>query len=269
MESQIAEILERMRGIDEIKELQQRQGSDLLDLKASIDTWKPGMEKSVSTLQAAVGSLQRQMEGVLKVPLGPDPSSTNDGLSLDSIRELGRVAIPTTTTGPVGRREDQLPRGRGMGVLPTPNSPPANGEQLRSPILPTPVTQFNSGVGTSLGWGGNTLNTHTQFPLFDGSNPKLWHTRCSDYFEMYEVHSTNWVRLASMHFVGNAALWLQSAERRLRNVSWNDFAALVIQKFGRDQHQGLIRQFFHIRQTATVAEYVDQFESIDHSLTPL
>lgn len=285
MEAQIAEILERMRGIDEIKELQMQQGNDFLDLKGAIDAWKPEMENSVAQLQAAVRGLQCQMEGVLKVPIGAGAPPTTDGPEFDQIRELGWVATPPTTTGPIGRREDLLPRGKSAGVLSTPTSPPANGEHLRSPppLLPTPFQpsssfqprsefsfqgreiQFMSG-GTPQNFGGNTLNTYTQFPCFDGSNPKLWHTRCTDYFEMYEVHSSNWVRLALMHFIENAALWLQSAERRLRRVSWSDFAALVIQKFGHDQHQTLIRQFYHVRQSTTVAECVEQFESIMNQL---
>ena len=36
------------------------------------------------------------------------------------------------------------------------------------------------------------------FPRFDGDNPKLWLTRCADYFEMYFVESSYWVRLALM-----------------------------------------------------------------------
>jgi hypothetical protein len=43
---------------------------------------------------------------------------------------------------------------------------------------------------------------------------------------------------------------------RVRNVSWEVFYALVHDRFGRDQHEALIRQ------TGTVPQYVDQFSSL-------
>jgi hypothetical protein len=37
---------------------------------------------------------------------------------------------------------------------------------------------------------------------------------------------------------------------------------LLYDPFGRDQHEALIRQLFHIRQTGPVAEYVEQFSGL-------
>jgi hypothetical protein len=33
-------------------------------------------------------------------------------------------------------------------------------------------------------------------------------------------------------------------------------------RFGRDQHDSLIRQLFHIKQTSTVQEYIDRFTEL-------
>jgi hypothetical protein len=82
------------------------------------------------------------------------------------------------------------------------------------------------------------------------------------YFYMYEVESSLWIKVASMHLEGAAARWFQSAERRLRDASWTEFCAKVHDRFGRDQHEALIRQLFHIRQTSSVSEYVEQFLSL-------
>jgi hypothetical protein len=41
-----------------------------------------------------------------------------------------------------------------------------------------------------------------------------------------------------------------------------NFVGLFIDRFGREQHESLIRQLFHIRQNGSVPEYVEQFASL-------
>jgi hypothetical protein len=79
---------------------------------------------------------------------------------------------------------------------------------------------------------------------------------------MYETEYHMWVKVASMHFEGKAHRWLQSVERRLRFMSWEEFCELIHERFGREQHESLIRQLFHIRQLGPVSEYVEQFASL-------
>jgi hypothetical protein len=100
------------------------------------------------------------------------------------------------------------------------------------------------------------------FPRFDGENPKLWQSRCETYFDMCAVDRSNWVRIASMYFDKAAARWLQSVEDRAKFMDWSLFCKLVHDRFGRDQHELLIRQLFHIKQTGTVAEYVEDFAQL-------
>jgi hypothetical protein len=78
---------------------------------------------------------------------------------------------------------------------------------------------------------------------------------------MYGVKNSLWIRVASMHFEGSAARWLQSVERRISSLSWGEFCSLLHDRFGRDQHEVLIRQMFHIRQVGSVADYVERFLS--------
>jgi hypothetical protein len=58
------------------------------------------------------------------------------------------------------------------------------------------------------------------FPSFDGTNPKLWQSKCEKYFNMYATEAYMWVQVATMHFVGVADCWLQSVEPRLPSMSW-------------------------------------------------
>jgi hypothetical protein len=62
------------------------------------------------------------------------------------------------------------------------------------------------------------------FPQFDGSQPQLWKIGCENYLDVYETGYPMWVKVSSMHFHGRATRWLQSAERQLRQLSWEEFA---------------------------------------------
>jgi hypothetical protein len=95
------------------------------------------------------------------------------------------------------------------------------------------------------------------FPVFTSEDPQLRCTRCVNYFDMNGVESSLCVRVASMLVEGLTTRWLQSVERRLRTTGWNEFCALVHDRFSHDQHESLIRQLFHIRQGGSVAEYVE------------
>jgi hypothetical protein len=59
-----------------------------------------------------------------------------------------------------------------------------------------------------------------------------------------------------MHQDGSVARWLQSVKKQLKNLSWDRFCSLIHERFGKDQHQALMHQMFHIRQTGSVHEYV-------------
>jgi hypothetical protein len=78
---------------------------------------------------------------------------------------------------------------------------------------------------------------------------------------LYGVETTLWLKVVSMHLEGPVAHWFQSTEHHLHNSSWDTFCAMIHDRFGRDQHEALIHQLFHIRQVGTVAEYVEQFST--------
>jgi len=69
-----------------------------------------------------------------------------------------------------------------------------------------------------------------------------------------------------MHLTGNAAFWAQSLEFSIRDLAWNDFCKLISDRFERDQHNQLLRQFFHIRQLDSVADYIEKFDSLVHQI---
>jgi hypothetical protein len=105
------------------------------------------------------------------------------------------------------------------------------------------------------------------FPKFDGDHPKLWQSRCENYFEMYSVDPCVWVCVATMHFDGAAARWLQSVNHHICTASQKELCSWILDRFGWDQHEALIHQLFHIKQLSSVQEYITQFtELIDQLL---
>jgi hypothetical protein len=100
------------------------------------------------------------------------------------------------------------------------------------------------------------------FSKFENGNPKLWQSHCETYFEMYGVDPMVWVRVATMHFEGLAARWLQSINHHVRSASWKELCSWIHDRFGRDQHESLIRQLFHIKQVGTVEEYINKFSEL-------
>jgi hypothetical protein len=79
------------------------------------------------------------------------------------------------------------------------------------------------------------------FSKFESDNPKLWQTHCENYFEMYIVDPSIWVKVATMHFEGPAARWLQSVQRRVNSESWKELCSWIHDRFVRDQYETRIR----------------------------
>lgn len=138
-----------------------------------------------------------------------------------------------------------------------------------APQLYTPPfkiqSHLNSGYFGSINSTGSMLPA-VQFPVFDGSNPKIWQKRCESYFELYDVPCNTWVRLATMHFEGPAIFWLQFVESKIKHMSWDTLAFAVCNRFGRDELSLLNRQFFHIKRIGSVAEYIEQLDNLIHQL---
>ncbi|XBJ04555.1 hypothetical protein VPH35_023472 [Triticum aestivum] len=106
----------------------------------------------------------------------------------------------------------------------------------------------------------------SDFPKFTGDNPKWWKEQCEKYFKMYHVNPELWVDFATMHFTGNAALWLQTFEAMHSVDSWPALCVGVFAKFNKNQYAKLMDMFFAFRQVASVDEYAHTFEEFMHKI---
>lgn len=240
----------------------------------TFDSWHPRMENSIDdikysidTVRSELTRLSRLMEcNALQDPLGPR------GLlgPHPSVAERPSAAA-ASTDGPLGHDNEHRPRKNGIGLPQVPIHLPGNGMQISPhpghcsthPVedpLKTSTSAIHYSEQSFHGSLGNLPKL--QFPLFDGDNPRLWKSTCEDYFHMYSVDPTVWIRISKMQFIRSAARWLQSVESQLATISWEEFIHMVSDRFGKDQHQVFLRQLFHIWQSGSVAAYIEEFSQL-------
>lgn len=146
-------------------------------------------------------------------------------------------------------------------TLESPTIPPVTGMNMIPSPFPSPLS---SQVLASLGQPPPSMT----FPMFIGENPQLWKTLCEQYFQMFTVHESYWVPMAILNFLGPAWIWLQSVQCKIAGLTWESFTALMCTPFGWDKHQLIIRQFYAIRQTSSVADFIECFETLmNHLIT--
>jgi len=254
-------------------DLEHSQGAwlDRLEDAAQVfDEWRPRIEATVDDVKLELSKVTRFWDRSLRErvvqepPIFPSPQSATE-----------RSPAPTDADGPAGHRAEHHYQDEGFGSVLIHTHVPVKGT-LSHP-LPPPISSTkhgSSGFSRDNPMLGKLPKLY--FHRFDGENPKLWISRCEDYFEMYSVDSSYWVRLALNQLDGPAARWSQSVAKRLKQSSWSEFSSLLLERFGRDQQESLIRQLYHIRRTSTVADYVGQFSELvdqliayEHSTDPM
>ncbi|XP_037424582.1 uncharacterized protein LOC119289334 [Triticum dicoccoides] len=83
---------------------------------------------------------------------------------------------------------------------------------------------------------------------------------------MYSVQAHLWVDFATMHFIGNAALWLQTYEAMHNVDSWAELCVAVFAKLNKHKYSRLIDVFFALRQDGSVDDYAHVFEEHMHKI---
>lgn len=217
-------------------EAEDRARVDLADLKKAIEARLLQVEKKVNDICSFVTSLSTKVEQL-----------------------EGTVARQ-------GRAEKMVGDAKEEPGTPTQSPSPSLIHGMRDPFLnsfphagvESSAMHVNHGVAGSL--------PLMSCPQFNEENPQMWRANCEVYFDVYGVLPSNWVKVATLNFVGNAAFWLQSVRNQLIGVTWHDLCGRVCARFTRDKQQALIRQWFHVKQVSSVSEYVERFDIIMHQL---
>jgi hypothetical protein len=251
--------------IDSVETTLSTRVAALEQSSSTYESWRPFIEHSVGFNHSTMEALRAEVSRIaarIDLPQAPVPPRASILGAYESTG--GRPPVSALhIDGPWGHGVNHYCREGGQGFSNTHGPLPPNGMQPASDFVPfiQPAPHHDGLAGTLYQQPSHLLGQlpKVPFPTFDGDNPKLWQTRCEQYFTMYAVDPRVWIRVATMQFTGPAARWLQSVEPQLPYISWSDFGGMIQERFGRDQHEILIRQLFHIKQTTTVAVYVEQF----------
>lgn len=228
------------------------QSSYVFDLAG----WRPEMESRFAQLEAAVEDLKRAQP--------PTAAAAASGSGACHIVSNTSPASSGPIHGQIGHGENVTSGGLPAAALGSPSVPPVKGTfSFQTPIPDTADPQFvTSQIMTGLGANAPSF----PFPSFTGDNPNLWITLAEQYFQTLAIHESYWVPMSILHFSGSAGIWLQSVRRKITVLDWISFTSLLSTRFGRDRHQLLIRQFYTIKQTSSVAEYIERFDVLMNHL---
>lgn len=238
------------------------------DLAESLDVrFKRQDEEASKSMRSIVGNLATRIDD-LKMSIG---------VNMDEIR-AGMERPPTAISSSTGSRQQANPLQMGSsegGAEGSRSAPPAKGKD-HVPYVPPPARGTRSELNPVQSARYSEFHRETEqfgfgpridLPRFDGTNPRLWQTRCEDYFSMCGTPRQLWIQFASTMFEGPAARWLESVQRRVPGASWEEFCRLLQCRFGRNPHQALVRKFHSISQAGTMEEYVEQFAELYDQLS--
>uniref|UniRef100_A0ACD5ZH15 Uncharacterized protein n=1 Tax=Avena sativa TaxID=4498 RepID=A0ACD5ZH15_AVESA len=211
----------------------------------AVDTMQVYADGVESTLQQRITNLQEQV-GLAAHTSDPDPRTKAPGGDAE--------------TGLDGRHSSSTTRGPSLKSSGLYIPPPARGIRQNHTSVQAPRSFDVHDEYPDSPPRGRV--PRIDFPKFDGENPQLWQIRCEDFFELYDTSPRLWVKLAFMQFTSPAARWLNSIKSFIRKLTWEEFCQEVLLRFGRNQHQSLIRCIYKFVQTGSVEEYVSQLSEL-------
>ncbi|CAO2191183.1 unnamed protein product [Urochloa humidicola] len=288
MDPQLQKILDELKSVGNsvadlkvsltgrIDEVDKALGARFESLEAAaqvLEDWKPKVDASIDDLRIEVGAMRKTVN---RVVLDVSPTS-----SAGIFPKPVATSLPSSSKaeGALEFRDEKIIQGREFGAVFTHTHDSAEGK-----FSEPPKSLHRSNSQPHIHRHGSQLSPeHHQFtsefsmgrlpklnfPMFEGENPKMWISRSEDYFDLYQVPSHRWIKVASMHFAPSspAGRWLQSVEKRIKGMSWHEFCQLVLDRFGKEHHELLIRQLFHIKQLTSVADYIERFSGLVDLLT--
>jgi hypothetical protein len=120
--------------------------------------------------------------------------------------------------------------------------------------------------------GGDHPDTRSQwlpkmnFPVFDGTDARIWVDKCAAYFAMYQIPPGFRVSVASIHMTGAAAHWFQSYKHMPGFQIWDQFVLAVIAEFKLNTHRAKTMELLNLRQTGSMDDYHRQFEQLVYNI---
>lgn len=232
---------------------------------SELSSWKPKVDGAMEDIKLEIRKLNKLSDrSSLEAPAEPGLLPKPGDISV-------RQGFGSEAEGMMGHRQEQSFKDHNFGSVLTYLPDPQKGMHHSSftPICPSGrghMPQIDT-CDTRLRYSDSGFHAlgklpKLTFPVFDGDNPRLWISRCESYFDMYQVEPAVWIRFISMQLSLAVACWFQAIRRRFVDLRWPLFCKLLMDRFGRDQHQTLLHQLFRIRQSSSVSEYISRFSTL-------
>lgn len=265
---------------------------------------KPTLTTKMNTVEGEVASTAEKLDRILSAVVGfkqwrpsIDASVQKPNLSvtyLTSCIMVLEAASKSSALPPAPQREgevrasghrvDNQIQGHTSGTFNVHGKPLGNGELLHASMPGfTTMSKFEHGSSSHTVFPKSerdvdevhAISHHSHhakefrmpkvdFPKFDGEHPKIWKEKCEKYFAMYNVPPRIWAQFATLHFIGTAALWLQTFEAQHTIDCWAELCVAVDGKFEKDLYANHMRYFLSLKQVGSVIEYYEKFEGAMH-----
>ena len=222
--SRVAAVEEKFDSID--KKLDKLD--NLLTLMEGFNRWRPSVDKGLLDTFQSVRDLTSRVETLESHPV---LVSTNAPTREEEVQANGH-------------RQQHVHQGRDARALVlhpalVTGEPPPPDQPLCNPTLTLPLSQ-------------NTKEYHlpkTDFPRFDGIDPKLWKDKAEKYFRLFKVPAHMWSPFATMHFNTTAARWLQTYEAQHSVETWAELCVALDSKYVKDNYHQHMKDILQCRHT--------------------
>lgn len=108
----------------------------------------------------------------------------------------------------------------------------------------------------------NNSRLRLEFFKFNGENPRLWLRKCCRYFSYNVMPDYDKLSLVAMNLEGIADHWFVDYIEERHDMSWSEFTKHVLKRFMTQAGGSLISQFNKLKQTASVNNYIQEFEEL-------
>ncbi|KAH9605981.1 hypothetical protein KSS87_012166 [Heliosperma pusillum] len=136
----------------------------------------------------------------------------------------------------------------------------------RLPILPAPPRNHEVRIHDTNNDGNHSrifhLSPKLEFPVFDGSNPRIWVKKCKRYFELCKLAENQKVSMTSLYMVGKAESLVHSYMTIRPNVEWDDFVMDLCARFKENLGSNVVEEFNKLQQKGSLEDYLDAFEHL-------
>jgi hypothetical protein len=191
------------------------------------------VDAQVVDLTASLDAIRKQVDrvvvGVGLSALGTPPGAA--ALPVPLAPHNGRATSREQGSGQTGHGEELLTGGETVEQSLVSLSTPVTGtENTNKSLALIPVSKNQSPEIVSQ---PKPSPPPTEFPKFEGENPRLWQRAAEKYFRLFSVDDSHRVEYATMHFTSEAAMWLNSIEHQLENMTWDQLNEKQSKQFDR------------------------------------